>query len=90
LIFNAHFFEVNSQEFLVLVTFEWTEQIKTVRSSRPKKQSESKNTPDTINVLEMTHPEFATAALTAHGYQNVYIPGPTSGPRMQISWTGFA
>lgn len=66
------------------------EQIKTVRSSRPKKQSMSKNTPDAISVLRMTHPKFVAAALTAHGYQNVYIPGPTSGPGMQISWTGFA
>jgi len=38
----------------------------------------------------MTRPEFATATLMSHGYQNVYIPGPTSGPGMQISWAGFA
>jgi hypothetical protein len=82
--------KVNSQEFFVLVTFEWTEQIKMVRSTRPKKQSESKNSPDTISVLKMTRSKFATAALAAHGYQHVYIPGPTSGPGMQISWAGFA
>ena len=83
-------FVVNAQEFFVLVTLEWTERVKTARSSRPKKQSESKNTPSIIKVLTLHRGQFVTAALAAHGYQKAYIPGPTSGPGMQISWSGFA
>ena len=75
--------------FFVLVTLEWVEHIKGARSSRPKKQSESKNAPDAIKVLSMTRQQFITAALGAHGYQNAYIPGPTSGPGAQILWTGI-
>ncbi|KAF8968731.1 hypothetical protein BDZ97DRAFT_1755029 [Flammula alnicola] len=81
---------LNSREFFILVTFEWTERVKSVRSSRPKKTSESKNTPDAIKVLSLTRAQFVTAALTAHGHQSAYIPGATSGPGMQISWSGFA
>ncbi|KAF8868520.1 hypothetical protein CPB84DRAFT_1857570 [Gymnopilus junonius] len=69
---------LKNHDFYVLVTLEWTERIKTVRSSRPKKMNESKNTPDVVKVLTMTHPQFVMAALTAHGYQQAYIPGPTS------------
>lgn len=82
--------KVKSQAFFVLVTLEWTEQIRSGRSVRPKKHNESKNTPDAIKVLQMTRSSFITAALTAHGHQNIYLPGPTSGPGMQISWVGFA
>ena len=81
--------QVKSQAFFVLITLKWMEQIWSGRSVHPKKQNESKNTPDAIKVLQMTRSSFITAALTAHGYQNVYIPGPTSSPGMQISWVGF-
>lgn len=87
---SYYFRKVNSQEFFVLVTFEWTEQVKVARSSHPKKHAESKNTPKAIKVLMMGQSQFVIAALTAHDYQQAYIPGPTSGPGMKISWQGFA
>jgi len=81
---------VNLHEFFVLVTLDWIERVKTARSSHPKKHSESKNASDVIKILSLSRVQFVVAALAAHGYQNTYIPGPTSGPGMQISWAGFA
>ncbi|PPQ76057.1 hypothetical protein CVT26_005439 [Gymnopilus dilepis] len=78
-----------NHEFFVLVILEWTERVKAGRSVRPKKVMESKNTPDVVKILTLTRAQFVTAALSAHGLQNAYIPGPTSGPGMQISWTGI-
>jgi len=81
---------VNAHRFFVHVTLEWTERSKTARSTRSKKQEETKSTPDALEVLNMSRTGFVPAALTAHGYQNAYIPGPTSGPGMQVTWTGHA
>jgi len=72
-----------------MVTLSWSEHVKTTHSSRPKKHKETKNTQNTAKVLTMTRVTFVTTALSAHGYQNPYIPGQASGPGMQIAWPGF-
>jgi hypothetical protein len=70
-----HFLSVNSHDFFVMVTLLWSEHIKTTRSSSPKKHNETKNTLNALKVLAMTRTAFVTTALSAHGYQNLYVPG---------------
>lgn len=65
--------------FFLHVTTEWTER------ARPKKCTETRNAPETVFAFSMTRTDFVTAALAAFNLQNIYIPGPTSGPKMRIS-----
>ncbi|KAF9471430.1 hypothetical protein BDN70DRAFT_571699 [Pholiota conissans] len=74
--------------FFVDATVESTERPEKPRSARPKKCTETRNVPEPICVLNMSLSEFITAALAAHNFQNVYIPGAASGPGMRISWSG--
>ncbi|KIL54227.1 hypothetical protein M378DRAFT_19111 [Amanita muscaria Koide BX008] len=86
---NDNISTVNDLTFYVLVIVEWTERAaKGGRNPRPKKVSESKNTPSSVEVLKISRSEFITAALSAHNYHKLYIPGPTAGPNMRVSWTG--
>ncbi|KAF9472995.1 hypothetical protein BDN70DRAFT_967282 [Pholiota conissans] len=58
------------------------------RSAGPKTCTETRNIPEAICVPNMSRSEFITAALAAHNFQNVYIPGATSDHGMRISCSG--
>ena len=76
--------------FYVLVTIEYAERSASTRSTtKGRKHSESKNTVDQVAILGSSHAHFIAAALTAHNLQNVYVPGPTSGPGIKIYWSSL-
>ncbi|TFK59276.1 hypothetical protein BDN72DRAFT_865284 [Pluteus cervinus] len=73
--------------FYVQVIISWTERTKS-RSARVKTHSESKTAPQQVAVLSTNRPDFISTALSAHGLQGVYQPGPVSGPNMRICYPG--
>ncbi|KAI0691893.1 hypothetical protein BC835DRAFT_1359293 [Cytidiella melzeri] len=53
------------------------------------KQQDTKQVSAQTPVLKLAHAEFVTLALSAHGYEDQYVPGPISGPGMKVYWTGY-
>ncbi|KAJ7141672.1 hypothetical protein C8R43DRAFT_954629 [Mycena crocata] len=74
----------------VHVTVEWKElPTKSARTaSRLKQLHLSKLVSRPIDVLATTRVEFIPIALSAHGYDEVYVAGVANGPVMRIFWTG--
>jgi hypothetical protein len=64
-----------------MVTLLWSEH-RTTRSSRPKKQEETKNTQNAVKVLTMTRATFVTTALSAHA-MGIRIPVFLDKPAVQ-------
>ncbi|KAI0690535.1 hypothetical protein BC835DRAFT_1364246 [Cytidiella melzeri] len=53
------------------------------------KQQDTKQVSAQTPVLRLACAEFVTLALSAHGYEDRYVPGPISGPGMKVYWTGY-
>lgn len=53
------------------------------------KQQASKQVSAQTAVLKLTRAEFIRAALSAHGYEDRYAPGPVSGPGIRVFWVGY-
>jgi len=75
--------------FYILVTIEYAERSASTRgTAKGRKHTESKNTVDQVAIFGSSRTQFITAALAAHNLQNVYVPGPMSGPGFKIHWSG--
>ena len=78
---------VDNFQFYVHIMVNWLEHPVKSQNACLKKCSESKNTLSQVPLLTLSHAQFITAALAAHAYQKTYIPGPTSGLGMWVSWS---
>ncbi|KAJ7240909.1 hypothetical protein C8J57DRAFT_1245034 [Mycena rebaudengoi] len=73
----------------VHVTMEWTERGKSTRTNtRTKKMHESKLVAMPVDVFSVSRVAFIPIALSAHGYDEVYVAGVASGPAMRVFWSG--
>ncbi|KAJ7862048.1 hypothetical protein B0H14DRAFT_2575692 [Mycena olivaceomarginata] len=70
--------------FYVHVTLEWTENTKSGRNStRPKKMHEAKLVSTPVDVLSLSRIAFVPIALSARAYNDLYIAGVASGPKLR-------
>ena len=77
------------RQFDLSVTVEWLERTKGLHpSAKGKKAEETKPTHQPHSLTDMSRVSFITAALTAHGYQNLYTPSVVNGPAFKIYWAG--
>jgi hypothetical protein len=77
------------RRFDLSVTVEWLERAKGLRpSAKGKKAEETKPTHQPHVIADMSRVSFITAALAAHGYQNIYTPGVVNGPAFKIYCAG--
>ncbi|KAJ7265796.1 hypothetical protein C8J57DRAFT_1511552 [Mycena rebaudengoi] len=73
----------------VHVTMEWTERGKSTRTNtRTKKMHQSKLVAMPVDVFSVSRVAFIPIALSAHGYDEVYVAGVASGPAMRVFWSG--
>ncbi|KAJ7250935.1 hypothetical protein C8J57DRAFT_1238803 [Mycena rebaudengoi] len=73
----------------VHVTMEWTERGKSTRTNtRTKKMHESKLVATPVDVFSISRVAFIPIALSAQGYDEVYVAGVASGPAMRVFWSG--
>ncbi|KAJ7179952.1 hypothetical protein C8R43DRAFT_941689 [Mycena crocata] len=76
-------------QLFVHVTLEWTERQKSTRSNaRSTKKHELKLVVTPVTGLSTTRVDFIPIALSAHGYDDLYVAGVASGPSMRVFWTG--
>ncbi|KAJ6566204.1 hypothetical protein B0H19DRAFT_1257471 [Mycena capillaripes] len=78
------------RSFYVHVTLEWRERAaRSMHSNaRSKNMHESKFVSTPVDVLSSSRVAFIPIVLGAHGYDDVYIAGVSSGPAMRIYWAG--
>ncbi|KAI0685325.1 hypothetical protein BC835DRAFT_1421345 [Cytidiella melzeri] len=81
--------EAPDRLFFVLVTIHWLERVQSGRAIKMAKQQDTKQVSAQTPVLRLARAEFVTLALSAHGYEDRYVPGPISGPGMKVYWTGY-
>lgn len=75
------------RHFDLNVTVEWLECSKGLQpSTKGKKTEEMKPTQQPHPVANMSCVELISAALAAHGYQDMYTPGVVNGPAFKIYW----
>ncbi|KAI0684932.1 hypothetical protein BC835DRAFT_1387051 [Cytidiella melzeri] len=81
--------EAPDRLFFVLVTIHWLKRVQSGRAIKMAKQQDTKQVSAQTPVLRLACAKFVTLALSAHGYKDRYVPGPISGPGMQVYWTGY-
>ncbi|KAH9939457.1 hypothetical protein B0H21DRAFT_893945 [Amylocystis lapponica] len=77
---------VPEQLFFVLVSIMVQKKVPSGRTMKIQKTEETKNTTEEVAILSLTRTRFVTVALSAHGLQHSYLPGPSNGPGMKIHW----